>query len=297
MWILASTAIRQRCMLRLAIPGQISGGAIWLRIEGNSATMGLRVFKVRWESTPWLPQPLAPGSRHSGGPNVRVRQMTPGQVQVALRAGDAASLDRIGVRVTDRAGTDVFQVSSDRLQSHAGDEYLITLDLGYRFLGYTPPLRQEYYSQTAWFLEVIATRPVSQIQPSSDSLSQMTRKYLYTDTCDDFILLSRQDWFAMRGFPELRISPGHIGALFCYSAHHAGIREVVLKDPIRMFRMEPRLESLPRTPSEHLECGGSNEFDDLIGGMDRLKRPLILAREDWGLADEELNEKTLSFHG
>jgi len=63
---------------------------------------------------------------------------------------------------------------------------------------------------------------------------------LHTNGCGDFTLLSRDDWFALRGYPEFPIWPMHLDSLLCYAAHHAGIKEVVLREPMRIFHIEHR---------------------------------------------------------
>src|SRR5581483_7026871 len=75
-------------------------------------------------------------------------------------------------------------------------------------------------------------------QPSPWAAFMRNPAYLHTNACGDFTLLSRRDWFRIRAYPELPVWPMHIDSLFCYAAYHAGIREVILRDPMRIFHIE-----------------------------------------------------------
>jgi hypothetical protein len=192
----------------------------------------------------------------------------------------------------------VFQVASDRLQLGSSKDYLVALDLGFRFSGQDSS-KGGVPEGPAWFLEVVATRPPTNWgdtnQTPSPFANQMTAAaHLHTNACDEFMLLAREDWFALRGFAEFPIWPKHIDSLFCYSAHHAGVRELVLKDPMRMFHIERCSES-GSTPESGVRVIGNAEFTDWIQHMRRLNRPVIFTLGNWGLADEKLSETTLGY--
>ena len=126
---------------------------------------------------------------------------------------------------------------------------------------------------------------------------------LHTDACGDFTLLSRDDWFALRGYPEFPIWPMHIDALFCYAAHHAGIGEVVLREPMRIYHTE-HLSAAGWTPEgeeervARIEAKGVTEiqFATWMEWIDRMRRfnaPMIFTLRDWGLAGMTLPETTV----
>ena len=46
---------------------------------------------------------------------------------------------------------------------------------------------------------------------------------LHTNACGDFQLIARDDWFALRGYPEFDGFSLHIDSLFEHAAHHSGV--------------------------------------------------------------------------
>jgi hypothetical protein len=124
--------------------------------------------------------------------------------------------------------------------------------------------------------------------------------YLHTNGCGDFTMLSRDAWFALRGYPEFPLWPTHIDAVVCYAAHHAGIREVILKDPLRIFHIEHGTVWTPESEEER-EARASARGVSLVRYqtllecfhlMRRFNAPLIFSGENWGLAGLDLPEST-----
>ena len=128
--------------------------------------------------------------------------------------------------------------------------------------------------------------------------------YLHTIAAGDFTMLSRNDWFALRGYPEFTNWPMHIDALFCYTAFHAGIEEVVLRDPMRIFHIQHRSGAGwspegERERNARVAAKGVLQmpFSELVHWVDAMRRfdtPFIFCRENWGLAELALPETSLS---
>ncbi len=125
--------------------------------------------------------------------------------------------------------------------------------------------------------------------------------YLHTNACGDFTLLAREDWFRLRGYPEFPIWPMHVDALFCYGAYHAGIREEILLDPLRVYHIE-HLSAAGWTPegekarTARLEAKGLSEmqyveFTKWVNQMRTFNAPLIFTMGNWGIADVEFDER------
>ena len=113
--------------------------------------------------------------------------------------------------------------------------------------------------------------------------------YLHTHTCTDFTLMSRTHWFDLRGYSELDLPADHLDALFCYAAHHAGAREHVLEDPLRIYRAPGGEPSTTPAASPQLASALHDDLLWLVANMRALHVPVIFNGSDWGLADHELS--------
>jgi hypothetical protein len=125
---------------------------------------------------------------------------------------------------------------------------------------------------------------------------------LHVNASGDFTLLARDDWFRLRAYPEFPIWPVHVDGLFCYAAHHAGMREAVLRDPLRAFHIEhssgagwtPEGEQALHTRVAALRVPVLDFDNDLRGWVQQMRRlnaPAIFNLENWGLAGVELPER------
>ena len=115
--------------------------------------------------------------------------------------------------------------------------------------------------------------------------------------------MAREHWFELRGYPEFDLYSFNIDSVLCYSAHHAGFREELLRDPMRCYHIEHGLGS-GWTPEgqaklfERLRAKGVSWVDypevvQWIVQMRRLNSSMIFNLENWGLSDFELPEKVV----
>lgn len=124
--------------------------------------------------------------------------------------------------------------------------------------------------------------------------------YLHTNSCGDFTLMAREHWFDVRGYAEFDAFSMNIDSVLCWAAHHAGAREEVLSDPIRIFHIEHSTGSgwTPegeRKLTERIVAKGVPwvNFNDVLAwarAMNRFDAPMIFNHENWGLRDEALRE-------
>lgn len=61
---------------------------------------------------------------------------------------------------------------------------------------------------------------------------------LYTNAAGDFLLLSREHWYSLRGYPVTDITGERSEWLLSYMAHAAGIKEVILNEPMRLYHID-----------------------------------------------------------
>jgi hypothetical protein len=318
--VLASARVDGACKLRLHIPDRLSSGTLRLRLEGRKLPLArtprflmLRVFGLKWEVPPkWLAGiSLARGTQSARESTVLVRSAEPRTVQLAIRPGPDSSLETLEVNLTDPAGDVVFR-AGDRLPAVSGNrdeaEYLLSLNLGFKLSDGSTDRSKPESSDINWLLEVLDTEaPVDWTiypqAPTSGADRIANAAFLHISACGDFTLLSREDWFALRAYPEFPIWPMHLDSLFCYAAHHAGIGEVVLGEPMRIYHTE-HLSAAGWTPEgeeervARIEAKGVTEiqFTTAMEWIDRMRQfnaPMIFTLRDWGLAGVTLPETTV----
>ncbi len=134
----------------------------------------------------------------------------------------------------------------------------------------------------------------------SSPISGSSPIFLHTNACGDFTLMARSHWIDLRGYPEFDMYSFNIDSVLCYAAHHAGVREEVLKDPLRIYHIEHGTGS-GWTPEgqarlfDRLRANGIPwlEYQDLVNWAEQMRRfdsPMIFNRENWGLAELEPTE-------
>jgi hypothetical protein len=130
---------------------------------------------------------------------------------------------------------------------------------------------------------------------------------LHTCACGDFTLMAREDWFELLGYPEFEMFSLHIDGAFCYMAHHAGVVEEVLEEPMRIYHIEHGAGSgwtpegavklMERIAAKGIPCLECQEVLAWATEMRRLNRPLVLNHEDWGMPDDVLSETVVGETG
>ena len=61
---------------------------------------------------------------------------------------------------------------------------------------------------------------------------------LHTSAAGDFQLMSRHYWHLLRGFREADIGNASVDGLFCFMAYAAGVKEVILNEPMRLYHID-----------------------------------------------------------
>lgn len=123
---------------------------------------------------------------------------------------------------------------------------------------------------------------------------------LHLAASGDFMLMARERWFALRGYPELDMFPMNLDSVLCWAAHYGGAKEFVLRHPMRLYHIEHETGS-GWTPEgeaklfQRLKAKGIPWLDQsemLRWGFEmcRAGAPKLFNGEDWGLGAEELRE-------
>jgi hypothetical protein len=127
--------------------------------------------------------------------------------------------------------------------------------------------------------------------------------HLHTNACGDFTLLSREGWYAIRGYPEFEAFSWNIDSIGFIAAHYAGYQEVSLLPPCVCFHIEHGIGS-GWTPE-----GERSLFDrlrqaqiltpewpvlaPLVDEMRDYQRALEFNHSNWGMADFDLPERPM----
>jgi hypothetical protein len=156
--------------------------------------------------------------------------------------------------------------------------------------------------------QVLPARPAASRPSTEDEEPAATGKPassvefppLHTNACGDFTLLHRQDWYALHGYSELEVYSLHLDSLFCFNAQVAGMIEVVLADPYRIYHIEHSVGSgwtpegqnllLQQLEKRKIQPLTSDQLFSWVAEMRRLRRPMHIAPDTWGMADERLRE-------
>ena len=154
---------------------------------------------------------------------------------------------------------------------------------------------------SGWRLDTVDSRPGKDWSdtPAAPARDIPRSAWLHVNACGDFTLMSRDDWFHLRGYAELPIWPLHIDALFCYAAYHSGIREQVLRDPMRIYHVEhasgagwsPEGEEALQRRIRARQVPVLDFDSDVAGWVQQMRRwnaPVIFNLENWGLRDQPL---------
>jgi len=126
----------------------------------------------------------------------------------------------------------------------------------------------------------------------------LSMKRLHTNACGDFTLLSKDRWFALRGYPELEAYSLHLDTVLCEMANVAGAREVVLGGSRRIYHIEHGSGWSPGEAERVAHLMTSLEVPILqkfqvrgwVREARRRGRPIIFNDEQWGLANDQLVE-------
>jgi len=137
-----------------------------------------------------------------------------------------------------------------------------------------------------WLTFSLGSKPaakdwISALEPDRREIAQMGKPtYLHTNAAGNFILMSRVHWFDLRGFPELDLPSGHVDSLLCYAAHHAGVREQVLEDPLRIYSFAADTPAEPAL-SPQWQAALREDLIWLIRQMRAVQTPVLFNPDPW----------------
>jgi len=163
----------------------------------------------------------------------------------------------------------------------------------------------------------------------SDTKSDFPK--LHTNACGDFQLMSRHYWHLLHGYREADIVAAHVDGILSYASYAAGVKEVILNEPIRIYHIDhdnkfndrlkrgkPRFEELLSLPFIRMHISNKmislyrkfvgdktkaevygiptishSEYLSLCRDIVAGKRSYIFNDDTWGLAQESLGESII----
>jgi len=117
--------------------------------------------------------------------------------------------------------------------------------------------------------------------------SRIDNSQLHTNASGDFLLMSRDDWFRLRGYTEL-CTHGHIDSIMCWTASTAGLDQILLDGNMRLYHQEHDRSRHHLFPQTDLESW-RQKYEDFL----QRRIPLIFNDETWGLVGQTLPETIL----
>ncbi|HEU0210225.1 MAG TPA: hypothetical protein VFQ78_14760 [Candidatus Udaeobacter sp.] len=127
--------------------------------------------------------------------------------------------------------------------------------------------------------------------------------HLHTNACGDFTLLSRDAWFAIRGYPEFEAFSFNIDSMGLAAAHYAGYGEVSLLPPCVCFHIEHGIGSGWTPEGEEKLFNRLRQAEilnpewpiltPLVDIMHKQAKSLEFNNAGWGMAKFELPEQPM----
>jgi hypothetical protein len=174
-----------------------------------------------------------------------------------------------------------------------------TVDRG----GGSPPVPKPTGPWTATYIGVTPEEVdwQDQLKDSLRDIELMGKPaFLHINACGDFTLMHRDNWAEVRAYAELDQFSMHIDSMLCYAAHHLGIREEMLSEPMRIYHIEHAAGSgftpegkgqmYDRIAKAGIQCITFADLVAFVAQMRRTHAPMIFNLEDWGLAKMTLKE-------
>jgi len=148
-------------------------------------------------------------------------------------------------------------------------------------------------------IEIAHQEGVWQLRPNRS----VSMSHLHTNACGDFMLLSREGWEAIRGYPEFEAFSFNIDSMGLVAAHYGGYEEVSLLPPCVCFHIEHAIGSGWSPEGEEKLFRWLRDAEilnpewpvliPLVEQMRERGKPLEFNHSNWGMADFELPEHVM----
>lgn len=131
----------------------------------------------------------------------------------------------------------------------------------------------------------------------------ITKRY-HMNACGDFTLLARDDWFALRGYPEWPMYSMHLDSILLYQAFNSGIKEIDLPRHTPIYHIDHSMGSgyTPEGSDQlfaRLRAKGVPyllDWSDILNMAKEMKtlkkqgKPVLYNGDSWGFSDRVFEE-------
>jgi hypothetical protein len=169
-----------------------------------------------------------------------------------------------------------------------------------------PDRRRARLTREPWSAKIVGTGPEEvnweeQLSDSQRAIALMGKPaFLHINACGDFTLMHRDDWFNLRGYAELDQFSMHLDSMLCYAAHHLGIQEEMLREPMRIYHIEHgagsgftpegQKQMYDRIAKAGIQVITFGDLIAMVAQMRKIHAPLLFNLDDWGMAALPLAE-------
>lgn len=145
-------------------------------------------------------------------------------------------------------------------------------------LAYTVPLIKSLPFKTKSFIGILRAARQRHVNKDQGHFEH----YIHTNAAGDFILMSRESWNNLGGFPELS-THYLIDGYMCTMAYSSGLQQQLLKLPLNIFHVEHDRPS-NRPPTSYTKVKR-----DCLKMLEQ-KKPMKFNTRSWGMAKNKLTE-------
>jgi len=159
-----------------------------------------------------------------------------------------------------------------------------------RINGYVTVTSNEYHGNEFLWIDILGK--VQRYNLFKNSFEKIDP--LFTNACGDFQLMHRDNWFELRGYPELDQYSFHLDSILEYQAHYSGIKEEILPNDQCIYHIEHGSGFIPEkiVDFEKKYPAGFRITDQQLEyyrfSIKNSKIKKIFNNENWGLEKENL---------
>ncbi len=125
-----------------------------------------------------------------------------------------------------------------------------------------------------------ANRNITRIYSHTNKDKQTFHPKLHEWACGDFQLMARRHWLFFRGYREEDILAPYVDGLLSYASYAAGIKELVLNDPMRIYHINHRRDRFDKSGLDKSSLHEKLRSSKLAKWIYRQAKTLILRRRD-----------------